>query len=198
MGKLIMICGLPGTGKTTIAKQVVNNNSNYVVHSLDEVRKDLGFTAYDEKRNFLAFIEFNYRMVASLKKGSNVIADTNFTTEQLRREIYEISEYYQCELMVVECVAPEQIAKKRIQNRVADYRTEPQYTETNDPEVFDRLKKRWEPVDEEALKRKGIGFLRLDTENKQVLKQIDPVFDVFQDMSEEWSKQAVNIPENFL
>ena len=100
--------------------------------------------------------------------------------------------------MVVECVAPEQIAKKRIQNRVADYRTESQYTETNDPEVFDRLKKRWEPFDEEALKRKGIGFLRLDTENKQVLKQIDPVFDVFQDMSEEWSKQAVNIPENFL
>ena len=193
-----MICGLPGTGKTTIARQVVNTNSSYVVHSLDEVRKDLGFTAYDEKRNFLAFIEFNYRMVASLKNGSNVIADTNFTTKQLRREIYEISKYYQCELMVVECVAPEQTAKKRIQSRVADYRVEPQYTETNDPEVFDRLKTRWEPFDVEALKRKGFGFLRLNTESKQILKQIDPIFDVFHVMSEEWSKQVVHVPEKFL
>ncbi len=193
-----MICGLPGTGKTTIARQIVSKNHSYVVHSLDEVRKDLGFTAYDEKRNFLAFIEFNYRMVASLKKGSNVIADTNFTTEQLRREIYEIAKYYQFEFMVVECISNDQIAKERIQRRGVNYALMPQYTETNVPAVFDRLKARWEPIDVEFLKKNSFGFLRLDTENKQVLKQVDPVFDVFQTMNEESSKLVINVPEDLI
>lgn len=77
---LIILCGCPGSGKTTWAKDYCRQN-NYVHISRDEIRfelldsEDEYFSKEDEVYdNFILSIVFN------LKEGNNVIADaTNLT-----------------------------------------------------------------------------------------------------------------------
>ena len=71
MANMIMMVGIQGSGKSTFAK----NMKDYVVHSSDELRKELfGSVNYQEKNNEL-FDELHKRIINDLKKGKNVIYD---------------------------------------------------------------------------------------------------------------------------
>ena len=39
--KLIILCGIPGSGKTTYAKKYIENNANTIHLSSDAIRKEL-------------------------------------------------------------------------------------------------------------------------------------------------------------
>lgn len=74
MAKLIMLCGLPGSGKSTWAE---NNKEklNAVVHSSDAIREELG-DINDQSQNDLVFNTLHKRVKEDLLNGKNVIYDS--------------------------------------------------------------------------------------------------------------------------
>ena len=74
MSKFIMLCGLPGSSKSTWAethKEVLNA----VVHSSDAIRAELG-NVNDQSKNELVFKILHQRVKDDLSAGKNVIYDT--------------------------------------------------------------------------------------------------------------------------
>ncbi|KNY25192.1 AAA family ATPase [Pseudobacteroides cellulosolvens] len=74
MNQFIMITGLPGSGKSTIAKELAKAR-NAVLHSSDDVRQELFGDANNQEMNDLVFRELNTRILSDLKDGKSVVYD---------------------------------------------------------------------------------------------------------------------------
>ena len=57
--KLYVMCGLSGSGKSTIAKQIVNDNPDTVVISTDMIREQLTGEVGDQSQNDEVFELFH-------------------------------------------------------------------------------------------------------------------------------------------
>lgn len=84
--RLILICGLPGSGKTTLAKQLARR-AHAVRLSPDEWKHALGIDYYDEEGR----IRLEARLLAHAKEllalGQSVILENGFWTRQEREEL---------------------------------------------------------------------------------------------------------------
>lgn len=90
MPKLTLLCGLPGSGKTTFAKQHLASYGTYV--SRDDIRFSL---LRDDEDYFThettVWSKYISSLVFSLKQGRDVIADsTNLTAKARKRLINNI------------------------------------------------------------------------------------------------------------
>lgn len=78
MPKLIVLQGLPGSGKTTWARDYVKGRKDYVIVNRDSLRNMRGDYWITEQENLITEIE-DMCIELSLRKGYNVIVDaTNF------------------------------------------------------------------------------------------------------------------------
>jgi len=69
------MCGIPASGKSTIAKHIANR-TNAVIVSSDEIRRELyPGQDYDIEQNRETFRILGHRFRAALKAGQNVIID---------------------------------------------------------------------------------------------------------------------------
>lgn len=74
MPKLIVMCGLPGSGKSTEAKKIARKEKAIILSS-DAIRKEiLGDESSQENGQKIFGILF-YRIAKDLKQGQNVIVD---------------------------------------------------------------------------------------------------------------------------
>ena len=76
---LWVMVGLSGSGKSSVAKEIVENNSNTIIVSSDNIREEL---TGDYK-------VFNKRIREALENNTNVIADATNITMRSRRAIIE-------------------------------------------------------------------------------------------------------------
>ena len=74
MNELIYMVGLPGSGKSTMARKIAKER-NYIVHSSDGIRAELG-DINDQSRNKEVFQILHKRVKADLAAGKSVIYDT--------------------------------------------------------------------------------------------------------------------------
>ena len=88
MVKLIIMVGLSGSGKSTIAKELAKKE-NAIIVSSDEIREELSFYE-DQSRNEEVFKIFNKRIKDGLHNGKNIIADATNITIRSRKQIIEI------------------------------------------------------------------------------------------------------------
>lgn len=86
MQKLIILQGLPASGKSTYAKKLVNENpENTVIVNRDSIREGLGKYWIPSRENLVTIIE-DSMIIESLKKGYNVIVDaTNLNTKTIAK-----------------------------------------------------------------------------------------------------------------
>ena len=78
MLKLIVLQGLPGSGKTTWARNYVKGRKDYVIVNRDSIRHMRGDYWIPEQEDLITEIE-DMCIELSLRKGYNVIVDaTNF------------------------------------------------------------------------------------------------------------------------
>lgn len=78
--KLIILCGIPGSGKSTYAKDYVERNGNTVHLSSDAIRKELYGDENIQGNPGEVFALMQKRAVESLNNGSDVLYDaTNIT-----------------------------------------------------------------------------------------------------------------------
>lgn len=89
--KLYIMCGLSASGKSTIAKQVAEENSCIIISS-DSIRGEICENVIDQTKNEEVFKIFNQRIKENLLKGNNVIADsTNISMKSRRGLLNNIS-----------------------------------------------------------------------------------------------------------
>lgn len=141
---LVIVCGLPGTGKTTFAKKLATLISA-VVLSTDKIRKELiaSPTYKKEERKLI------YNVMILLAKylhdsGTNCILDATFNKKDSRTEVKKKLGIPDEEFFVIECTCPENIIISRLKERKNDY-------SDAGVEVYQKMKKIYEPVEEKHI-----------------------------------------------
>ena len=116
---LILLAGLPGTGKTHFARELANRVPLLILES-DRLRKVLapqpGYTPAESARLFGACHLLIEEYVA---QGHRVLFDATNLTEKFRRPLYQIARRASCPLVLVRFTAPREMVRRRLAERVA-------------------------------------------------------------------------------
>ena len=73
MTRFVMMCGLPGSGKSTYADELARKEG-FIVHSSDKIREELG-DVNDQSKNEQVFTILHKRIKDDLRSEKNVIYD---------------------------------------------------------------------------------------------------------------------------
>lgn len=118
---IIIICGLPGVGKTTVAKELAPL-LNGVILSTDKIRKELFSKPMYGRRERRLIYDVMILMAKYLDMvGINCILDATFTRESSRREIKKKLGLASKDIHIIECICPEDIVLSRLRQRKNDY-----------------------------------------------------------------------------
>ncbi|MEE9323010.1 MAG: nucleoside monophosphate kinase [Candidatus Aenigmarchaeota archaeon] len=141
--RLILVCGLPGTGKTTVAEKIADKTKSFVFNT-DIIRKELfGKPKYTKKEKSLVY-DLLFEMAEKfLKSAKNVVLDGTFYKKELRKRVKEMAKKTDSEFHVVEVRCDEEILKERMGKR-----TKQKTPSDADFEIYMKIKKEFEPVRE--------------------------------------------------
>ncbi len=116
---LIVLAGLPGTGKTHFARELAKRVPLLILES-DRLRKVLApqpvYTAGESARLFAAC---HLLIEEYLAQGHRVLFDATNLTEKFRRPIYQIARRASCPLVLMRFTAPRELVRRRLAERVA-------------------------------------------------------------------------------
>ncbi|MBO3461691.1 AAA family ATPase [Aetokthonos hydrillicola Thurmond2011] len=127
-GKLILMSGLSGSGKSTTARYLARKLGAIHVRS-DAVRKHLGgiplserggddlYTPEMTKKTYGRLLDLGV-MLAS--QGFPVILDAKYDQHQLREEAIAQAQKHQIPLQIIYCKAPVEVLRSRLENRTGD------------------------------------------------------------------------------
>lgn len=114
---LIVVTGLPGTGKTTIAESLAKE-IDAVVFSTDKIRKMIfEKPVYNEEDKRIVYDELFSITGKYLASRKNVILDGTFYTKALRQSAKEVGKTFSENVYFVYCETPEELLKERIDKR---------------------------------------------------------------------------------
>jgi aminoglycoside phosphotransferase family enzyme/predicted kinase len=126
---LLIVCGLVGSGKSTIARSI-GARTGYQILNSDVIRKQLagipltshstegyGKGLYNESFNALTYDTLLKQAEECLKSGRGVIVDATFKDPQDRRKFMELSSRLPVPVLFVECRASEEKALERLKQR---------------------------------------------------------------------------------
>ncbi len=129
---LFITTGLLGTGKTTLA-QALSQRLGLVIISSDVTRKKLAGIPltehrFDEFKTGIYSEDFSRRtydaMLAEAEKllsqGQSVILDASFKKRTDRLQARKIADKIGADFLVIECILDEEIAKKRLEQRLKE------------------------------------------------------------------------------
>lgn len=127
-GKLILMSGLSGSGKSTVARQLARKLNAIHIRS-DAVRKHLGgiplserggddlYTAQMSQKTYERLL-FLGIMLAN--QGFPVILDAKYDRQQLRLDAINQAEFHKLPLQIIHCTAPLEVLRERLQKRTGD------------------------------------------------------------------------------
>jgi aminoglycoside phosphotransferase family enzyme/predicted kinase len=127
--RLVLVGGLPGTGKSTLAAGLGDALGATVLRS-DEVRKELagmsvtapaeaafGEGIYTPGFTAAAYEALLRRARIALELGETVILDASWTDQQWRAEAEQVARRVEADLVQLECQAPAELAATRLRQR---------------------------------------------------------------------------------
>jgi predicted kinase len=136
---IVILCGLPGTGKTTLAKELAPL-IDAVVLSTDKIRKQL-IIKPTYKRHERELIYDVMTLIAKYlhKAKKNCILDATFNKESSRQDVIKKLGLSPNQFFIVECMCPEDTIISRLESRRIDW-------SDADVSIYKKMKKIYEPV----------------------------------------------------
>ena len=137
---LIIVCGLPGSGKSTAAKILADQTGSIVLRS-DLIRRELfpdpDYTSIERER---VYAEMFAQADHWLAKGNSVILDATFSKQRHRDEASELASHFRAHFFVMEitCSDSGKIGD-RLRSRIND-------VSSADIGVYQREKDVFEPI----------------------------------------------------
>ena len=138
---IILICGYPGVGKTTLANEL-GPLINAVILSTDKIRKELvDKPIYDEKEKKLIYDVLLLIAKYLHNAGKDCILDATFNNQKAIEDIKKGLNLTDVQFKIVECICPEELTISRIQNRKSGY-------SDADVSIYRMIKENYEPIKE--------------------------------------------------
>jgi predicted kinase len=139
---LVLVCGLPATGKSTVSRNIARHLKATAL-STDIIRKKLfkkpTYTNEEKKLVYKAMLLVTEYL---LRSDRNVVLDGTFYRRDLRHQIYDTSKRAGSKIAIVECQASGNNIKRRMDRRSR---------RKNDPsdatlEVYKKIKQDFQPI----------------------------------------------------
>lgn len=127
-GQLILMSGLSGSGKSTIARQLARQLGAIHIRS-DAVRKHLGgiglterggddlYTPAMSQKTYGRLLELGIMLAT---EGFSVILDAKYDRQQLRMDAKARAQSHQLPLQILHCTAPLEVLRDRLTSRTGD------------------------------------------------------------------------------
>jgi len=142
---LVMLTGLPGTGKSNLARQLAEVLPFAIVES-DQVRKILfPQCKYTGEESQWVHRTCHALMDKLLMKGVRVIYDATNLHERHRELVYRLADAREVKLIVVKVVSPEAVASQRLRNRQGDVKDDDDVSDA-DVKVYRRMSRSVDPI----------------------------------------------------
>lgn len=114
---LIVVSGLPGTGKSYLCNKLAER-LGFIVLESDALRKVLfpvpGYSAQESSHLF----QVCHLLIEDLlKKGQSLILDATNLSERYREHLYSIAERLNAKLVLVRVEAPSEVVQERLEAR---------------------------------------------------------------------------------
>lgn len=101
MNTCYVLCGIPASGKTTLAHQLAEQH-NAIVHSYDDLPNSWGNLDKDDS----FFVQWIDNIKADLSNGNSVVCDSTTLTSEVRRRIVDEVSAFDCEKVLIVMVTP--------------------------------------------------------------------------------------------
>lgn len=167
---LILIVGLPGTGKTTISKNI-SSSLNLKHIDQNEVRRKQGIKKMPQIQD-ATLREIDMLVANHLRNGKNVLVDSVHRYMFRRQQLYGVASGHGAQVLVIECVCSPEEAKKRMKNRP---NSDGLVSDPNNTKVYDKLSQLWENILEHDFKYPGsdhVSYIIYDSEKRKIEKKI--------------------------
>jgi predicted kinase len=160
------MCGLPGVGKTTIARQLAPL-INGVVLSTDKIRKEIFYKpSYGRRERKLIYDILTLLAKYLCASNVNCILDATFSKKRSRQEIRNKLNLCSKDISIIECICPEDIVIARLNRRKDDF------SDANFA-IYENMKRIYEPVEEEhvTVDTSKISIKDIERIAKNILKR---------------------------
>ena len=97
MSKIIILQGVPGSGKSTWAKEFAQEHKDYVIVCRDSIREATGVYWVPERENYISKVEKG-SVIDALTEGLNVIIDATNLNPKTIAKWEEVAKQYETEL----------------------------------------------------------------------------------------------------
>ena len=154
---LVLVCGLMGTGKTTLAAQLQDLlcaeyfNSDVIRKELySDVTKETSSTTpylegiYSTEATHKTYDELYSRAKIKLKNNMPIIMDASFSKSKFRKSAQALARSTDAKLVIIECLLADEIVLSRITERIKDLGN----ISDGRPELFTKQKQDWENIEQ--------------------------------------------------
>jgi predicted kinase len=141
--QIIMVMGLPGSGKTYFAKALAKKLPGLLINS-DIVRKQQQqYPQYSGTDKAQVYKEMHELVHKALKTGKKVILDATFSLDKYRRPFYELADRHHLMIKLIMIKSDERTINQRLKKKR-------RYSDA-DFSVYKKIKSEFEPISLEHL-----------------------------------------------
>lgn len=126
--RLVVVGGLPGTGKSTLAAGIAEDRGWLLLRS-DEIRKDLAKLGHQQRggqglyrpwMTMATYAEMLDRGRQVLRRGESVVLDASWADADHRDQARGVARQTHSQLIELRCTAPAELARQRLVSRTGD------------------------------------------------------------------------------
>ena len=115
--QLVILCGLPGTGKSHFARELTRR-APFVWLNSDRTRKLLvDRPSYSRREHRRVFSAMHVLTRGYLRDGYSVVFDATNLNENVRRPLYASAKEAGVEPLIIRFTAPSELVRRRLQDR---------------------------------------------------------------------------------
>ena len=151
---LVLLSGLPGSGKSYFCRELAGVAPSLVVLESDTLRAILfSDPTHGGAENARLFPALHRLLERLLRQGQHVAVDATNLRRRNRRMLYDIAERVGALLLIIETTAPEDVIRQRLSQREADIEAgrSSEDNSTAGNEVYDRMARSAQPIRRERV-----------------------------------------------